>query len=209
MNKNLIKYFILMFILNVSLCSYAHESLNSDLKISDLRLAYAQNTNTSDKYQKKENEQSIKSGNYQTQGYSSSGYDETTDILVPANTVFMASNMSSINSNTITVGENIGFCLNSDFYYKKILIAPEGSIINAIVLDVKRGGGRKYAEIYFKFTNLVTPYGRVIPISAKIKTKDRSGVLRSIISDIINIDENTMFNIILTQPVTVSINNPY
>lgn len=201
MKKSLIKYFILILILNISLIAFAQETDFSNNSSGGFRFVSEKNRVTNDV--KSANEE-----NFKTQGYKNADY-EANDVMVPANTVFMASSMSNINSDSITIGQNVGFYLASDFYYQKKLIAPEGSIINAVVLNVNRGGGKKYAEIYFKFTNLVTPYGQVIPISAKIKTKDRSGVLRSIVSNIINIDENTMFNIILTQPVTVSINNPY
>jgi hypothetical protein len=68
--------------------------------------------------------------------------------------------------------------LNSDFYYGQHLIAPAGSTIYGTVIEAssaKRGSIN--GKLCIRFTQIYTPYGTQIPISAVIKTDDLSGVL--------------------------------
>lgn len=130
--------------------------------------------------------------NYQTQGYgstqqnnSSSNY-ETADnlrgnvIFVPAATSFYANLMSPLNSEYVKAGDSVSMYLDTDFYYGNKLIAAGGSRLNGTVIKAKKGGlaGRN-GNLKLRFTNLITPTGQVIPLSAHVETDDGSGVLKA------------------------------
>ncbi len=147
-------------------------------------------------------------GNYVSQGYSNIDYGDYT-VLVPANTIFTVKLLNSINSETLNKGDSVAFYLPSDFYYHNILIIPQGSKLNATVIDVAKGSTKKQAEINIRCLNIITPYGKIIPVSAAIKTDDDSGILKSKMNSKIAITQNTDFDIILKQHLTFSSNNPY
>lgn len=126
---------------------------------------------------------------YQAQGYDTNqyqgGYYNTNQlqgnvVMVPANTSFTATTMSPINSEMLSAGDGVSMYLSSDFYYGNKLIASAGSKINGTVLLSKKGGiGKRNGQLQIKFTNIVTPYGQMVPISAVIKTDDNSGILKA------------------------------
>ena len=119
---------------------------------------------------------------YQTQGYGYNNYDQLQGnvTLVPANTTFTATTMSPIDSEVLRTGDNVTLYLSSDFYYGSKLIAAAGSRINGTVLNAKKGSfGSRNGQVHIKFTNIVTPYGQMIPISASIQTDDGSGILKA------------------------------
>ena len=132
---------------------------------------------------------------YQNQGYDSNMYEggyynsnsnDNNDsnlkgkvVMVPADTMFSATTMSPISSETMQKGDSVTMYLSSDFYYGKHLIAVAGSRVNGVVLNVSRGGmANRNGKVNIKFTNIVTPYGQMIPINANIRTDDGSGVLK-------------------------------
>ena len=127
--------------------------------------------------------------NYQNQGYNQNmyqgGYYNTNQlqgnvVLVPANTTFSATTMTPISSETLNKGDSVTMYLSSDFYYNGHLVAAAGSRINGTVLKANKGGlGHRNGKVEIKFTNIVTPYGQMIPISANIKTDDGTGVLKA------------------------------
>ncbi len=122
---------------------------------------------------------------YQPQGYQAQNYNNYDQlqgnvVMVPANTSFEAVTMTPLSSETARVGDNVSFYLGSDFYYGRHLIAAAGSKINGIVLHTRKGGlGHKNGQIQIKFTNIYTPTGQMIPISARIQTEDASGILKA------------------------------
>lgn len=125
---------------------------------------------------------------YQPKGYQPQNYNNYYNndqlqgnvVMVPANTSFEASVMTPLSSETARVGDSVSFYLGSDFYYGKHLIAAAGSRINGTVLHVRKGGfGHKNGQIQIKFTNIYTPTGQMIPISARIQTDDASGILKA------------------------------
>ena len=68
--------------------------------------------------------------------------------------------------------------LNSDFYYDGRLIAPAGSTVYGTVIEASKAKhGSINGKLCVRFTQIYTPYGTQIPISAVIKTDDSSGVL--------------------------------
>lgn len=124
---------------------------------------------------------------YQTQGYNYNNYNygnynqlQGNVVMVPANTTFAATVMTPISSETAKVGDSVSFYLGSDFYYGNNLIASAGSKVNGTVIKAKKGGfGNRNGQIQVKFTNIVTPTGQMIPISASIQTNDGTGILKA------------------------------
>ena len=99
-------------------------------------------------------------------------------VLVPTGTMIPAVASSNISSDTMDVGDSVSLALASPFSYNGTVLAPAGSTINGMVVMIKKSGrtGRN-GQIKVKFTNIVTPTGQNIPISAKIATEDNSGIL--------------------------------
>ena len=83
--------------------------------------------------------------------------------------------MSSAN---LTLGQNVTLALGSYFYYNGNLVAPAGSSVTGTVLEVSKAKhGSMNGKLLLRFTQIVTPYGIQIPISAVVKTTDNTGVL--------------------------------
>lgn len=123
---------------------------------------------------------------YQTQGfeYQNQNYNHNNlqgnVVMVPANTMFEAILMTPISSETASVGDSVSFYLGSDFYYGKNLIASAGSRVNGTIIKAKKGSwANRNGQIQIRFTNIVTPTGQMIPISASLQTSDGSGVLKA------------------------------
>ncbi len=58
--------------------------------------------------------------------------------------------------------------LGSDFYYNNCLIAPAGSSVTVFVTQVtKAKRGTINGSLRLRFTEITTPYGTRIPISAE------------------------------------------
>ncbi|MBE7703229.1 MAG: hypothetical protein E7Z89_04170 [Cyanobacteria bacterium SIG28] len=99
-------------------------------------------------------------------------------VMVPAGASIPAMLTTPISSEYITAGQTVSLALNSDFYYDGKLIAPAGSTVYGTAIQAskaKRGGIN--GKLCIRFTQIYTPYGTQIPISAVIKTDDSSGVL--------------------------------
>lgn len=125
-------------------------------------------------------------GNYTAQTPTNSGYTTMTQlpplkgsvVMVPAKTTFQALTTTELNSGTLSIGQSVSLTLGSDFYYNNTLIAPAGSQISGNVIQVRKGGhAGKNGQLKVRFTNIITPYGQMVPISAVIKTDDGTGVL--------------------------------
>ena len=68
--------------------------------------------------------------------------------------------------------------LGSDFYYNNKLIAPAGSTVTGTVIEASKAKhGSMNGKLCVRFSQITTPVGTQIPISAVIKTNDNSGVL--------------------------------
>ena len=99
-------------------------------------------------------------------------------IMVPAGTAIPATLTAPLSSATITAGQSVSMLLGSDFYYNNKLIAPAGSSIYGTVIEASKAKrGSMNGKLCVRFTQIYTPYGTQIPISAVIKTNDSSGVL--------------------------------
>lgn len=99
-------------------------------------------------------------------------------VTVPAGETIYTVVTTPISSETMNVGENVTLALGSDFYYNGNLIAPAGSAVNGTVIEAaKAKHGSLNGKLLIRFTQITTPYGAQIPISAVIKTTDNTGVL--------------------------------
>lgn len=99
-------------------------------------------------------------------------------VMVPAGTSMPALLTTPLSSANAAVGQTVTMALNSDFYYNNKLIAPAGSTISGTVIEVSKAKrGSMNGKLSVRFTQIYTPYGAQIPISAVIKTDDNSGVL--------------------------------
>lgn len=99
-------------------------------------------------------------------------------VTVPAGQNISAVVTTPISSANLTTGESITLALGSDFYYNGNLIAPAGSSITGTAIEVSKAKhGSMNGKLLVRFTQITTPYGIQIPISAVIKTNDNTGVL--------------------------------
>lgn len=98
---------------------------------------------------------------------------------VPVGTKTSAILSQTLDSKTLSEGTSVYATLNKDFSYNSINIAPAGSTINGTVVKCKKAGiGNSNGQIQVRFTNIRTPQGYNIPVSAMIATTDGTGVLK-------------------------------
>lgn len=99
-------------------------------------------------------------------------------VTVPAGIQFPAVVSTPISSEFLTMGQTVALTLGSDFYYNSSLIAPAGSTVMGTVVQVSKAKhGSMNGSLRLRFTEVTTPYGARIPISAMIKTDDGTGLL--------------------------------
>lgn len=99
-------------------------------------------------------------------------------VTVPAGQNMPVVVTTPISSATMTIGQNVTVALGSDFYYNGNLIAPAGSTVTGTAIEVSKAKhGSMNGKLLLRFTQIVTPYGVQIPISAVVKTNDNTGVL--------------------------------
>lgn len=99
-------------------------------------------------------------------------------VTVPAGQSFQAVVTTPLSSANLSLGQSVTIALGSDFYYNGNLIAQAGSSVSGNVLEVSKAKhGSMNGKLCIRFTQIVTPYGIQIPISAVIKTEDNTGVL--------------------------------
>lgn len=108
-----------------------------------------------------------------------------------------------LNSNNAIIGQNVELFLLENFKYGSTLIATAGSSIVGTVVKNKKSS-KNPALMMVRFTSIRTPYNNIIPISAIIDTKDKTGILKgsSTAPDII-IPADTKIEIIFNQPITL------
>lgn len=99
--------------------------------------------------------------------------------IIPMGTTLAGITTCDIASNTLVVGDNVTLTLGSPFYYKGCLIAPANSNVVGLVTEAKAAGRAEISgKLKIKFTEIITPNGNRIPISAKIVTNDGTGILK-------------------------------
>ena len=100
-------------------------------------------------------------------------------VYVPSGTSFPATATMELSSESLSLGQSVCIALSNNFYYNNTLIAPIGSSVNGTVIQVKKSGRAGInGQLMVKFTNIVTPYGQMIPISGKIQTDDGTGLIK-------------------------------
>lgn len=121
---------------------------------------------------------------YQPNNYQQNNYNFNNQTLkgsvvtVPAGQQFKTIVTTPLSSKNLTLGQTVTLALGSDFYYGNNLIAPAGSSVTGTVLEVSKAKrGSMNGKLLVRFTQIITPYGIQIPISAVIKTDDNTGVL--------------------------------
>lgn len=99
-------------------------------------------------------------------------------ITVPANTEVSIVTTYELNSNELLTGQTVTVAIPENFTYKGVLIAPKGSVITGNIVEAKkaRQNGTD-GKLNIRFSLITTPYGLQIPVVAKIKTLDLTGVL--------------------------------
>ena len=99
-------------------------------------------------------------------------------ITVPAGSQIPAVLNSELSSATATVGQTVYMHIGKDFYYGDKLVAPAGSsVIGTVTVAEHATHGSINGKLAVRFSQITTPMGSQIPISAVIKTDDNSGVL--------------------------------
>ena len=99
-------------------------------------------------------------------------------VMVPAGTTVNAMLTTPISSEYTTLGQQVNLVLGSDFNYGGKLIAPAGSTVVGTVIEVSKAKhGSMNGKLSVRFTQINTPYGTQIPITAIIRTEDGTGVL--------------------------------
>ena len=100
-------------------------------------------------------------------------------VMVPSGTSIPAMTTIQLSSSQLSLGQGVSFSIPQNFYYNNTLIAPIGSSVNGTVIRVKKAGkSGENGLLSVKFTNIITPYGQMIPMSGKIKTDDGSGIIK-------------------------------
>lgn len=116
--------------------------------------------------------------NYIDQKITGKGTLKGSVVTVPAGQKFTSVITTPLSSANLTLGQTVTAALGSDFYYGGNLIAPSGSTVSGSVIEVSKAKhGSMNGKLMVRFTQIVTPYGVQIPISAVIKTDDNTGVL--------------------------------
>lgn len=129
-------------------------------------------------------QQNTPAPSYQPEYYNSQNYQINNNTLkgsvvtVPAGQTFKAAVTTPVSSETAAVGQNVTLALYSDFYYNGNRIAPAGSSIYGSVIEVSKAKhGSLNGKLTLRFTQIITPTGLNIPISAVVKTDDNTGTL--------------------------------
>ena len=100
-------------------------------------------------------------------------------VVIPSGASIPATATMELSSETLALGQNVCVGLSNNFYYNNTLVAPLGSTINGTVIQVKKAGRAGInGQLMVKFTNIVTPYGQMIPISGKLQTDDGTGLIK-------------------------------
>lgn len=99
-------------------------------------------------------------------------------VTVPAGQTFKAVMTTPVSSESAVTGQNVTMVLGSDFYYNGSRVAPAGSTVNGSVIEVSKAKhGSLNGKLTLRFTQIITPTGLNVPISAVIKTDDYTGTL--------------------------------
>lgn len=100
-------------------------------------------------------------------------------VMIPSGTSIPATATMELSSESLSLGQGVSVAISNNFYYNNNLVAPVGSSVNGTVIQVKKAGRAGInGQLMVKFTNIITPYGQMIPISGKIQTDDGTGLIK-------------------------------
>ena len=115
---------------------------------------------------------------YSTENYNYPNTLINRTVTVPAGETFKAVFLAPINSQTAIEGQEVSLALSSDYYFKGTLVAPAGSSVSGTVIEAaKAKNGSIGGKLTLRFTGIVTPSGQNIPISAVVRTEDKTGTI--------------------------------
>lgn len=99
-------------------------------------------------------------------------------VTVPSGQLMTVVSTTPLSSQNAYLGQVCTVTLASDMYYNGALIAPAGSAVIGSVIEVTHAKhGSLNGKLSIRFSQINTPSGVQIPISAVISTSDHSGVL--------------------------------
>ena len=119
-------------------------------------------------------------------------------IMIPHGYILNSEIKENIICNDVNPADNITAVLKNDFIYKGKVVAPEGSIITGKF--VKKIVNGNFCKVKVKFTNIITPSGNNIPISAIFIEENSTGFINACGDGSLFKDKNA--DIIIKQPVT-------
>ena len=128
---------------------------------------------------------------------------------VPAGIVCDAVLSENIHSLSTVVGQNVSVILIDDLKYKGKVIASSGStILGTITQNKIAGKGSNATKLRIRFTTIRTPYNNIIPVSAVVKTSDKTGYITANTKDkddnSVILSANSKINLLFDQPITVT-----
>ena len=123
-------------------------------------------------------------------------YNKT--IIIPQGYVLSIRTNNTWSTKNFSVPDKVFAHLNDDFYYNNHLIAPQGSIVQGMVVKSVNPNEQQEAQLQIKFTSIITPNSQIIPITALVKNGDKNGIIKGNKE----ISQNSLIDIILKQPVT-------
>ena len=92
-------------------------------------------------------------------------------VYIPAGATFKGVLQSSISSASLMKDDTIAAVLYSDWYYKNILIAPQGSILYGKAVDSQKAGfAYGNGRISITFNEILTPKGESIKLESNVVT---------------------------------------
>jgi len=99
-------------------------------------------------------------------------------VTVPSGQIMNVISTAPLSSQNAYLGQVYSVTLASDLYSNGSLIAPAGSAVMGSVVEVTHAKhGSLNGKLSIRFSQINTPNGSQIPISAIIKTNDNTGVL--------------------------------
>lgn len=136
------------------------------------------------------NQGSNQNGYDYNQGYGNQNYNQGNNqqqlaplrggvMVAPAGTSLSITTTTGLSSAINRVGDTFTTRLSNDLYAGGGLVLPAGSTIEGQITQVESAGRTgKNGILGVRFTNAITPNGQRIPLSAKLLTEDRSGLIR-------------------------------
>ena len=132
-------------------------------------------------------------------------------VSVPAGEKFPAIVTTPLSSKHLYAGQVVTMVLGENLYYNGKMIAPADSVLKGNVITVSAASKLKRGTLKIRFTNITTPFGIQIPISAIINTPDKKGEIVGIgtyedesLDGNISIPINMPLELLLIQPITVN-----